>query len=96
MAIFFMFGKYTVEARREISANRTQQAIEAIRKLGGDVKAMHALLGPYALLFCIGLPGIEDAIKASLALSDLTGISFTTYPAVTVEVFDKLVNSAAS
>ena len=95
MAIFFMFGKYTAEARREISAERTQQAIRAIKKLGGDVNAMHALLGPYDLLFCITLPGIEDAIKASLALGDLTGISFTTYPAVTVEAFDKLANSAA-
>ena len=83
MAIFFMFGKYTAEARREI------------KKLGGEVNAMHALLGPYDLLFCISLPGIEDAIKASLALSDLTGVSFTTYPAVTVEVFDTLVNAAA-
>jgi hypothetical protein len=38
MAIFFMFGKYTPEARREISAARTQQAIRAINKLGGEVK----------------------------------------------------------
>jgi uncharacterized protein with GYD domain len=93
MAIFFMFGKYTAESRSQISAERTQQAIGAIKKLGGEVNAMHALLGPYDLLFCVTLPGLEDAIKASLALSDLTGVSFTTYPAVTVEVFDRLVNS---
>jgi uncharacterized protein with GYD domain len=95
MAVFFMFGKYTAESRSQISAARTQQAIEAIEKLGGEVNAMHALLGPYDLLFCMTLPGIEDAIKASLALSDLTGVSFTTCPAVTVEVFDRLVNSVA-
>ncbi len=95
MAIFFMFGKYTPEARRQISAERTQQAIAAIHKLGGEVKAMHALLGPYDLLFCLALPGIEDAIKASVALSDLTAISFTTCPAVTIEAFDQLVDAAA-
>ena len=95
MAIFFMFGKYSPEARRDISAERTQQAMEVIKKLGGEVNAMHALLGPYDVLFCVTLPGIEDAIKASLALSDLTGISFTTCPAVTVEAFDELVNSVA-
>lgn len=95
MATFFMFGKYTPEARREISAERTQQAVKAIQKLGGEVNAMHALLGPYDLLFCITLPGIDDAIKASVALSDLTGVSFTTCPAVTVEAFDDLVKSAA-
>ena len=94
MAIFFMLGKYTPEARREISAERTQQTIEAIHKLGGEVNAMHALLGPYDLLLCVSLPGIDDAIKASLKLSDLTGISFTTCPAVTIEAFDKLVDSA--
>jgi uncharacterized protein with GYD domain len=94
MATFFMLGKYTPEARREISAKRTQQAIEAIKKLGGEVMAMHALLGPYDLLFCITLPAIEDGIKASLALSTLTGISFTTCPAVTVEAFDEIAISA--
>ena len=94
MAIFFMFGNYTPEARKEMSAARTQQAINTIQKLGGEVNAMHALLGPYDLLFCVTLPGIDDAIKASVALSDQTGISFTTCPAVTVETFDKLVKSA--
>jgi uncharacterized protein with GYD domain len=95
MAIFFMFGKYTPEARQEISAERTQKAIKAINKLGGEVNAMHALLGPYDLLFCIRLPGIDEAIKASLALSDLTGISFTTCPAVTIEAFDELAESVS-
>jgi uncharacterized protein with GYD domain len=94
MAIFFMLGKYTPEARREISAKRTQQAIEAIKKLGGEVNSMHALLGPYDLLFCITLPAVEDAIKASLALSTLTGISFTTCPAVTVGAFDEMAHAA--
>ena len=93
MAIFFMFGNYTPEARKEMSAARTQQAINTIKKLGGEVNAMHALLGPYDLLFCVSLAGIDDAIKASVALSDQTGISFTTCPAVTVETFDQLVKS---
>ena len=95
MATFFMLGKYSPEARREISARRTQEAIEAIKKLGGKVVDMYALLGPYDLLFCITLPAIEDAIKASLALSTLTGISFTTCPAVTVEAFDEMAISDA-
>lgn len=94
MATFFMFGNYTPEARKEMSAARTQQAISTIQKLGGEVNAMHALLGPYDLLFCVTLAGIDDAIKASVALSDQTGISFTTCPAVTVEAFDELVKSA--
>ena len=92
MAIFFMFGKYTSKAMEEISAQRTQQAVDEIKKLGGEINAMHVLLGEYDLCFCVSLPGIEEAMKASVNLSKLTGISFTTCPAVTVEAFDNLVS----
>lgn len=91
MATFFMFGKYTNKAIETISAKRTQQAVDEIEKLGGEVKAMHVLLGEYDLLFCVALPGIDEAVKASVTLSKLTGISFTTCPAVTVEAFDRMV-----
>ena len=92
MTTFFMFGKYSVEAIRQMSIARTQQVVSEIKKLGGEVTAMHALLGEYDLLFCVALPGVEDAIKASVNLNSLTGISFTTCPAVTVETFDQLLS----
>jgi uncharacterized protein with GYD domain len=88
-----MFGKYTSESIRQISAERTQQAVNEIKKLGGEVSAMHALLGEYDLVFCVKLANIEDAIKASVALAKLTGIAFTTCPAVEVETFDRLVGA---
>jgi uncharacterized protein with GYD domain len=91
MATFFMFGKYTTDAIRQISIERTQQAVAEIKKLGGEITAMHALMGEYDLLFCVSLPGVEDAIKASVTLRKLTGISFTSCPAVTVEAFDQLM-----
>jgi len=91
MATFFMFGRYTSEAIREISIERTQQVVAEIKKLGGKITAMHALLGEYDLLFCVSLPGIEDAIKASVALKKLTGISFSSCPAVSVEAFDQMM-----
>ena len=90
MATFFMFGKYTSEAVKKIGIERTQQAIHEIKKLGGDVHAMHALLGEYDLLFCVSLPGMNEAIKASVTLSKLTGISFNTCPAITVDAFDQV------
>ncbi len=92
MATFFMFGKYTSEAIKEVSIERTQQAVAEIKKLGGKMIAMHALLGEYDLLFCVSLPGVEDAIKASVALKRLTGISFSSCPAVSVEAFDQLIS----
>ena len=91
MTTFFMFGKYTTESIRKISADRTQQAVNEIRKMGGEVNAMHVLLGEYDLVICVKLAGIEDAVKASVALAKLTGIAFTTCPAVEVEAFDRLV-----
>jgi len=91
MATFFMFGNYTAEAIREMGAERTQQAVDEIKKLGGEVNAMHAMLGEHDLLFCVTLPSIEEAMKASVALNRLTGISFTTCPAVSVETFDRLI-----
>jgi len=91
MGIFFMFGKYSAKAVEQISAERTQQAVDEIKKLGGEVKAMFVLLGKYDLLFFVALPGIDEAVKASVTLSKLTGITFTTCPAVTVEAFDRLV-----
>ena len=91
MATFFMFGKYTTESIRKISAERTHQAVNEIKKMGGKVNGMHVLLGEYDLLFCVELPTTEDAVKASVALAKLTGIAFTTCPAIEVETFDRLV-----
>jgi uncharacterized protein with GYD domain len=92
MATYFMFGKYSSESIKEMSAKRTEQAVNEIKDLGGEVNAMHALLGEYDLLFCINLPSLEDAIKASVALKKLTGISFTTCPAITVQTFDQIMS----
>ena len=92
MATFFMFGNYTPDAVKEISINRTEKAIDTIKGLGGEVKGLYALLGEYDLLFCVDLPDVETATKASISLAQLTGISFHTCPAIKVEVFDRLVS----
>jgi uncharacterized protein with GYD domain len=92
MATFFMFGKYSAEAVAKISAGRTQAAVDEIKKMGGEVNAMHVLLGGYDLVICVKLASIEDAAKASVALTKLTGIAFTTCPAIEVEIFDRLVS----
>jgi uncharacterized protein with GYD domain len=89
MSTYFMFGRYTSEAVKQIRVERTQQVVEEIRRLGGKVTAMHVLLGAYDLLLCVDLPGNEQAIQASVALTRLTGIGFTTCPAVAVETFDR-------
>jgi len=44
------------------------------------------------LVFIVDFPKVEQAIKASVALNKLTGISFTTSQAITVKEFDKLIS----
>ncbi len=91
MATFLMFGKYSAQAIKEASPERTQKAVGLIKQLGGEVNAMYALLGETDLLLVVNLPGIEAAVKASLALSKMTGIAFTTCPAIAVAEFDKII-----
>ena len=91
MSTFFMFGKYSQEALRGISAERTKKAAALIKKYGGKVVSIYALLGKSDLVFFVNFPGTQEAVKASVALNKLTGISFATSPAIEVEQFDKLI-----
>jgi uncharacterized protein with GYD domain len=86
-----MFGKYSLDSVKEISPERTNKAAALIKKYGGEVKSGYALLGEKDLVLIVDLPDTEQAMKTSVALAKLLGISFTTTPAVTVEDFDKIM-----
>ena len=94
MPIFLMFGKYSSEALKGISPERTNRAVELMRKNGGRVVSMYAVLGEHDLVFTLDFPDAEKALATSIALSKMTGISFTTSPVVEVEKFDKLMTEA--
>jgi uncharacterized protein with GYD domain len=91
MATFILCGKYSVEAFKGISAERTSEANNVVKKFSGEIKAMYALLGETDLIFVVDFPGIEEAMKSSVALNKLTGISFTTSQAIDVDRFDKIM-----
>ena len=91
MATYFMFGKYSAKSMKEMSAERTQKAAALVKKYGGEVKLAYILLGEHDLALIVDLPGTDQAIKTSVALAKLTGIAFTTAPAVSVEAFDKMM-----
>jgi len=91
MPIFMMFGKYSSEALKGISADRTKKAIDIIKNHGGKVISMYAVLGEHDLVFTLDFPDSEKALASSVVLNKLTGISFTTSPVVEVEKFDKLM-----
>ncbi len=92
MATFLMYGKYSPDALKEMSADRTQRAVDLTGQFGGKIESMYATLGEHDLVFVTSFPGLEDAIRASVELTRMTGISFATAPAVTVEEFDKMIS----
>jgi len=92
MIKFLMLGKYSVDAIKGISADRTKKAVEVMEKAGGKVNFMYALLGNYDLALVVDFPGINEMMKASVAITKLTGIGFTTSPAISVEEFDKITS----
>ena len=90
MAKFLMLGKYSREAIKGISSERTKNAVSLIEKAGGKVSSMYALLGNYDLALVVDFPGVPEVMKTSIALMDLTGISFTTSCAIPIEEFDRI------
>jgi uncharacterized protein with GYD domain len=94
MPIFMMFGKYSTEALKGISSERTDKAVELIARNGGKVISMYAVMGEHDLVLTLEFPTHENAIATSVALNELTGISFATSPVVEVEKFDKLITEA--
>lgn len=91
MTTYLMFGKYSSEALKGISSKRTGEAHRLINENGGEIVAQYTLLGENDLLLIVNFPSIEDVIKSSVALNKLTGITFNSIPAITVEKFDKII-----
>jgi len=91
MNTYLMMGKYSTEAIKDISADRTEKAIHVINQLGGKLHCMYALLGGYDFVMIVDFPKLQTAMKASMAMSMISGISFSSYPAVSVDDFDKMI-----
>ena len=91
MATFILFGRYSPEALKGVSSARTKKSLTLVKKFKGKVLSMYALLGEKDLMFIADFPGVEEAMQASVALHKLTGISFSTTAAVSVDTFDKLM-----
>lgn len=92
MATYFMFGKYSSEALKGMSSERTKECTNLINELGGKVNSIYALLGDQDLVLIVDLPGIEQAMQAAIAMSKMTGIAFATSPAMAVAEFDKMMS----
>ena len=91
MTTFFMFGRYASDAVQGINAERTEKAEAQIVGFGGKMRSVYALLGDYDIVIIADLPGIPEAVQASVAIMRETGISFNTSPAIPVVDFDQLM-----
>ena len=91
MSTYLMFGKYSMEAVRAISPERTQKSMALIKENGGEFQGGYALLGEFDLVLIVDLADTEHAMQTSAALSNLLGISFSTAPAVSLEDFDRFM-----
>ena len=92
MATYFLFGKYSADAIKGMSSDRTEKAGKLVKEFGGEVKSVYALLGEKDLVIIASFPDSGQALKSSLAISKLTGIAFSTSEAVAVEDFDRMIS----
>ena len=92
MTTFFMLGRYTSEGLKGITTARTQKAKELVKELGGEIKSIHALLGEHDLVLIVDLPNLDNAVRASIQIGRMTGVTFSTCPAFSAEQFDKLTS----
>ena len=90
MATFIMFGNYSLESIKEISSKRTEDSIQLIKNNGGELKKGYSLLGDTDIILIVEFPDFKQAMKTSVGLSKMLGISFTTAPAVSLDDFDML------
>ena len=91
MSRYLILGKYSIAGIKGASAGRTKKAVSIIRKNGGRVDAIYALIGEYDLALLADFPNNARLLKAVIALTKLTGIGFTSFPALTIQEFDKLI-----
>jgi len=91
MATYFLFGKYSSDAIKGMSAGRTEESSQIAKKFGGEIKSIYALLGEKDLVIIASFPTVEQVIKASLSITRSTGIAFTTSEAIEVKDFDRMI-----
>ena len=91
MTTYFLTGTYGADAIKDISRERTSDVTWMNEDMGGNVLSIYLLLGEKDLVIIADFPGMREAIKASINISKMTGISLTTSPAITAKEFDEFM-----
>ncbi|GAK57407.1 hypothetical protein U27_04374 [Candidatus Vecturithrix granuli] len=80
---------YSAEGVKGISAARTAEAKEAIKRAGGKYIAGYDLLGMYDAMIIAEYPDPKAALKASMELNKLIGVSSRTMLALPINDDDE-------
>ena len=91
MSTYFLTGTYGADAIKGISRKRTADVTKMIEDIGGKLVSVYLLLGEKDLVIIAEFPGLKEAILGSVNISKITGISFTTNPAITAKEFDEFM-----
>ena len=72
MATYLLFGKYSSEALKGISAQRSEEAKALFKKHGGELKQAYATLGGVDLVMIADLP--DNARRYIARLEQVSGV----------------------
>ena len=96
MSTFYMFGTYSAEMFRDVSAGRTKEIEAMVKEYGGKIIQIHVLIGKSKddLVLVVDFPDTETTVRFSVAMTNKLGILFVTHPAITMEKFDEIAEEA--
>lgn len=85
MATYVTMLNYSSEGVKGISAARTTEAKEAIKRAGGKFLHGYDLLGSYDAMLIADYPDEKAAMKANIELNRLIGVSSNTMIAIPID-----------
>lgn len=89
MATYVTMLDYTTEGVKGISAARTEEVKEAIKRAGGKFISGYELLGTYDAMIIAEYPDERAAMQATIEINKLIGVSSNTMIAVPIGEFDQ-------
>ena len=85
MATYVTMLNYSAEGVRGISAARTAEVKEAIKRAGGKFLHGYDLLGSYDAMIIAEYPDERAAMKANIELNKLIGVSSNSMIAIPID-----------
>ncbi len=97
MATYVMLSTLTDEGRKTLKERpeRLNEVNKEVESMGARVVAQYAVLGGYDFVNVIDAPTNEVMARLSMELGSRGTIKITTFPAISIEQFVSLMDSAA-